>query len=268
MLLSRPKPNLRGPRTLVSWTPGACINESPVSGLPSSHILHPTQRRRGLFRRWRDTFWKPPSVTPKNWIVTGSEALSAQQAAGTLLNGFTTAKSVINAQALFSTPAGDQFWRIGKTLRVTVAGGLSNLVTTPGTVTFQVMLGPAGSIVVFTSGAIQMNATAHTTIPFWLDVLLTLQVLGTGTTAKFMGMGKVVGTHFTKTIAATDLWGRVSAADAAVSDVSMMAPQTAPAQGGGFDSTVVNILDFWTGFSISNAANGVQVQLYLVEALN
>jgi hypothetical protein len=267
MLLLPSKPRLpQGQRTLVSWAPGAVYNESPVLDLPSNRILHPTPERRGLFRRWRDS-WKKP-FDPKNYFFSGSEALSVQQAAGTLFNTYTTAKSVLNTQALYSTPAGDQFWRIGKTLRITVAGGLSNLVTTPGTVTFQIMLGPAASIVVFTSGAIQLNATAHTTIPFWLDMLLTLQVLGSGTAAKFMGIGKAVGTHFTKTIAATDLWGRVSAADAAVSDVSFMAPQTAPAQGGGFDSTVVNILDFWTGFSISSASNGVQVQLYLVESLN
>jgi hypothetical protein len=47
-----------------------------------------------------------------------------------------------------------------------------------------------------------------------------------------------------------------------------MAPNTAPAAGTGFDSTIANILDFWVGISVSNAANGIQVYQYFVEALN
>jgi hypothetical protein len=38
--------------------------------------------------------------------------------------------------------------------------------------------------------------------------------------------------------------------------------------GTGFDSTIANLLDFWTAFSISNAGNGVQVYDYTVEELN
>ena len=47
-----------------------------------------------------------------------------------------------------------------------------------------------------------------------------------------------------------------------------MVPATAPAQGTGFDSTIANILDFWVGFSISNAANGVQIAQYKVISSN
>jgi len=73
---------------------------------------------------------------------------------------------------------------------------------------------------------------------------------------------------FTKTIAATDLWGRVSAADAAVGEVTIQAPITSPAQGTGFDSTVANIWDFWVGFSVSSASNRVRIDQYTVETLN
>jgi hypothetical protein len=48
----------------------------------------------------------------------------------------------------------------------------------------------------------------------------------------------------------------------------IMAPNTAPAVGTGFDSTIANILDFWVGISVSNAGNGIQVYQYFVEALN
>ena len=195
-----------------------------------------------------------------------SQGLAAQNASGTLFTTYTTAKTVINQQALY--PVGANTLAVGDSFTVTVLGGLSNIATTPGTVTFQVMM---GTIVMWTSGAIQMNATAHTTIPFRLVVELTVQLVNTtvgGAIAKMLGIGTLVGPMFTRTIAATDSWGRVSAADASVSDVTILVPITAPAQGTAFDSTITNNLDFWTGFSISNVGNGVQIHQYRVDGNN
>jgi hypothetical protein len=95
-----------------------------------------------------------------------------------------------------------------------------------------------------------------------------VDTIGSGTTAKVMGLGKLDGVMFTKTIAATDLWGRVSAADAAVSEVGILTPITTPAVGTGFDSTIANIMDFFFGFSVSSGSNSITVQHYIVEALN
>jgi hypothetical protein len=190
-------------------------------------------------------------------LQTWQETLSSQIAAGTLLNTFTTAKSVINPQALTPIPAG--YFSIGKTLRIKIQGAISNIVTTPGTITFQLMLGPSGSIVVFTSGAVQLNATAHTTLPFDLEIILVCRSVGSGTAATLMGIGRLNGIMFTLTA------GQV---DGVNSSATMVVPVTAPAAGGGFDSTVANILDFWAGFSISNAGNGIQIHNYVVESLN
>lgn len=190
-------------------------------------------------------------------LQTWQEALVTQIAAGTLLNTYTTAKSVINPQALVVLPAG--YWTIGKTLRIKVWGGISNIVTTPGTITFQVQLGPTANIVAFTSGAIQLNATAHTTLPFELEIMLTCRSVGSVTAATLMGIGRLNGIMFTLTAAQVD---------GINSSATMLVPAAAPAVGTGFDSTVTNILDFWAGFSISNAGNGIQVQNYVVEALN
>lgn len=206
-------------------------------------------------------------IAPPRNSLGWSETLTAATAAATAQNTYTTAKSVINAQNLIVFPA-NYFARIGQVIRVTVMGGLSTLVTTPGTTTYQIQCGPTANIVVFTTGAIQLNATAHTLLPFKLDILLTLRATGSGTGANFMGMAEIKGVMYTVTIAATDLWGRVSAADAAVSHVTMEVPVTAPAVGTGFDSTVANIFDFWTGFSISSGSNNIQVQQYVVESLN
>ena len=85
--------------------------------------------------------------------------------AGTAFGTYTTAKTVIPATSLITLPA--NYFDVGKVLRVKARGGLSTLVTTPGTITFQVMI---ASVVAWTSGAIQMNATAHTDLPWTLDV--------------------------------------------------------------------------------------------------
>lgn len=197
-----------------------------------------------------------------------NQTLVTQRTAGTLFNTYTTAKTVINQQDLFGFYA--NYFQLGTKLRVTVHAALSTLITTPGTVTFQIML---GTIVVWTSGAIQMNAVAHVLLPMKLVVDLTCQLTNTsagGVVAKLMGQGVLTGSQFTTgSTTSTDSWGVTPApAAAAVSHVAINVPVTLPALGTAFDSTISQTLDFWTGFSISNAANGIQVAQYDVEALN
>jgi hypothetical protein len=182
------------------------------------------------------------------------ETLTTQEAAGTLFNTYTTAKTVINPQALAVLPAG--FFKIGRAMRIFVAGALSNIVTTPGLVNFQVKV---GSAVVFDSGNIQLNASAHTLLPFWLDVLLTCRAVGAGSAANLIGQGSITGLMFTRTAGQTD---------DAQGHQTLLVPQTAPAVGAGFDSTIANVLDLWAGFTISNAGNGVQVHQYKAVSLN
>jgi hypothetical protein len=185
---------------------------------------------------------------------TWQETLISQEAAGTLFTTYTTAKSVINPQALTSLPGG--WWEVGKLLRIIVIGGISNIATTPGLMNFQVKV---GSVAVFDTGNIQLNATAHTTLPFWLDILLTCRAVGSGTSANVIGIGQITGQMFTRTAGQTD---------DAQSHIVIDVPQTAPAVGTGLYSTISNILDLWAGFTISNVGNGVQIQEYLVMSLN
>lgn len=174
----------------------------------------------------------------------------SQHASGTLLNTFTVAKTVINPQALYVIPAG--ILQVGSSLHIEVAGAISNIITTPGTITFQCMI---GANIAFTTGAIQLNAAAHTTLPFLLTIDLTLQAEGNGTTGKFMGQGKIEGIMPTVTA------GQV---DGVNSMTVLLVPATAPAQGAGFDTTTAQVLDFFAGFSISGAGNGVQIHQYKI----
>jgi hypothetical protein len=187
-------------------------------------------------------------------LQTWQETLMTSTAAGTSFGTFTTAKTVLPTGCLVTLPA--NWWYVGRMMRVTVWGGLGTLVTTPGTVTFQLNL---GSVAALTSGAIQLNATAHANLPFRAECVVTCRSVGSGTAATLMGLWDVNGVMFTKTVGQVD---QVNIGD------SILAPAVAMVVGTGFDSTAAQTLDFFTGFSISNAANTVQVQQYLVEALN
>ena len=187
-------------------------------------------------------------------LQTWEEAISSQQATGTSFGTFTTAKTVINPQALVSLPAG--FWTVGKSVRITATGGIGTLVTTPGTITFQVMIGAA---IAFTTGAIQLNATAHTNLPFILEIILTCRAVGNGTNSNLIGTSKITGIMPTVTAAQVDGVNSMAV---------LVAPATAPAVGAGFDSTTAQVLDFFAGFSISNAANTVKIEQYIVESMN
>lgn len=182
------------------------------------------------------------------------QTIASQKAAGTLFNSYTTAKSVLNPTELVQLPA--NFLQLGSKLRIRAMMGLSNIVTTPGTVVFQVMM---GSIVVWTSGLVQMATTSNVLLPVELEVNLRLDSAGSGTAAKFMATGKIVG---------LGVQLGAGAANGAVTDSALVLPTTSPAVGTGFDSTIADILDFWVGFSISQPTNGVQVYDYTVELLN
>lgn len=142
---------------------------------------------------------------------------------------------------------------MGGQIQVEAVLGLSNIVTTPGTMNFQVKI---GTVIAFDTGAIILTTTAHTTLPLYLKILLTCRSIGNGVLTTLMGQAMLQGTMIQQSGAA--------AADP-VGGGSVMAPATAPAVGTGFDNTAsTNTLDFFGGFSISNAGNGMQVQQYAV----
>lgn len=182
-----------------------------------------------------------------------NETLIIQPDAGTLFNTYTTAVTVINPNARYTLPA--NFCRINRKLRVIIQGAISNIVTTPGLMNFQVKF---GSVAVYDSGNIQLNATAHTTLPFWATIDLTVRAVGITTSANLMGLGLLVGKMFTTTAGTAD----------GTDMPAIIAPATAPVVGTGFDSTIANIVDLFVGFTISNAGNGIRIDQYELVALN
>lgn len=185
-----------------------------------------------------------------------TQTLKTQHAAGTLLNTYTTAKSVINAQAQLIIPGG--FLQLGDMLHVRASGGISNVITTQVQFTFQMMMGPAtpATIIIHASQALLTTNVAHTLIPFVYDVWMRLDSEGSGTTAKFLSQAQLNGIMF-------PISGNV--ADPTLTTGMILCPATAPAVGTGFDSTVANYFDFFVGIQTSAAGNGIQVYQYSVD---
>jgi hypothetical protein len=179
---------------------------------------------------------------------TWQETLITAEIDGTALTNSTTPTSIIPAAARYTLPA--NFFDVGRALRITCKGRLSNLVTTPGTLTLELRL---GSVIAFTSGAIQLSATAHTNVSFILDGMFTCRAIGGGTTANLMGTGQLT----------TEGLGTV-----ANQAPTAVLPVSAPAVGTGFDSTAAQVVDLFATFSIANAANSIQVHQYMLESVN
>ena len=187
---------------------------------------------------------------------TYAECLTTLQAVGPTLTGSTSATSLLNAQAKVTLKPGF-FDRAGKAVLIKAAGQLGNIVTTPGTLTIDVRMGPTSNIVVWNGGAMQLSSTAHTTLPFVLEVLLTCRATGGGTSANLMGQGIMTAQSLSLT----------AVADSATTPATLLLPNTAPTVGTGFDAGVAMVVDLFGTFSLNNA-NAITVQQYWLYEVN
>lgn len=179
------------------------------------------------------------------------ECLATAQTAGTALSTFTTSASLLPSQALHTLPP-DWSNYPGRALLIKAAGSISNVVTTSPTFTFNVVFNPSASpVTVFTTGALTTSTTAHTTVPWWLEIMLTVRAVGGS--ANLMGQATVTSRAF---IAA-------SAADStAVGFPTLLAPATTPAVGSNYSSTASQQVDLQAACQTSNAGNAIQLHQY------
>jgi hypothetical protein len=189
-------------------------------------------------------------------LQSWQETLITAQTDGTALNTSTTATSILPAAARYTLPA--NYLSIGKMLRVRAMCRLSNIVTTPGTLTLDIRMGPTSNIVVFNGGAMQLSTTAHTNVPLVFEAVLTCRAIGNSTNANFIGQGWALSQALSLT----------AVADSTTTPAHLLAPNTAPAVGTGFDSTVAMVVDIYATFSVSNAGNGITLHQYSLESLN
>jgi hypothetical protein len=183
---------------------------------------------------------------------TWQETLTIGDSDGTAITA-AAATSCIPAKSRIILP--NNYFFIGSGLKIVLHGRISCAVTTPGTARFDVRMGPSGTILVFDTGALNLNVAGKTNVPWLLEIWLTCRAVGTGTATNFMGIGNfqseaVVG----------------AAVNTAGGNGSLLAPVGAPAVGGGFDNTAANALDVF--FTQTVATGSLTVHGYRVDALN
>jgi hypothetical protein len=149
----------------------------------------------------------------------------------------------------------NNYFQIGKRLRFSLFGKLSNVVTTPGTARFDVRMGPSGTIVVFDTLALNLNIVAKTDVPWWLDIDLMCQEIGAGTSSKFMGLARF--TSEAVILSPLPAVGGIG---------TLLAPVAGAGLGTGFDNTAANAIDVF--FTQTAATGSLTVLSYRVESLN
>lgn len=183
-----------------------------------------------------------------SWMETYSTA----NGDGPSLSNSTTATSILPAQAKFTLPA--NFFAIGRSIRIEAWGRISNIVTSPGNLTLDVRF---GSIIVANGGTMNLNVVAKTTVPWYLEWVLTCRAVGNGTTANMMPQG---------IFQSESLVG--SPVPTAGGNGCLLIPVGTPAVGSGFDSTATQTVDMFATFSVANAGNLIQLHQFSIAGIN
>lgn len=171
---------------------------------------------------------------------------------GTAVTG-TAEGSLLPAVSKILLPSG-YIDRIGKRFQIVASGRISNIVTTPGTLTLKFKLGPTANIAVATSQAIQLNAVAKTNVGWLLSLDMVVRAIGSSTTANIFAQG----TWLSESV--------VGSAVPSAGDAGGAIWQAAtPVVGTGFDSSVANQLDLTAQFSLTG--NSIQCHTFALEDL-
>lgn len=183
---------------------------------------------------------------PETLLVIGEDgpALTASTSPTSLLPDSAKGQAIENRFGRF----------VGKSLVLDLWGRISTVVTTPGTLTIDLML---GSVAAWSSGAMPLNIVAKTNVGWHLHADLVYRVLGTGTVAKLLGQG-LFTSHAVIGAAAVGTEG---------AGIHTLPYNAAPAVGTGFDNSAGHLLDIRATWSISNA-NSVQLHLGRITAPN
>lgn len=149
----------------------------------------------------------------------------------------------------------NNFFYIGRALHIVMSGRISCAVTTPGTARFDICLGAAGTTIVFDTLALNLNIVAKTTVPWYLDVLLTCRAVGTGTTTTFFPAAwfaseAVVGAPL----------------PSVGGNGFLNVPVGTPAVGAGMDNTAASALDVF--FTQTVATGSLTVHTMRVDVIN
>jgi hypothetical protein len=180
-------------------------------------------------------------------ISTFNECLVTRTADATQISNTTTETIVVPDY----TFAANYFYQ-GRTIRGVVKGKCSNVVTTPGTLTYRIRMGTTtlSSTLVVASPALGLDTTARTDYPWELSFTLVCRTSGTSGTAQVMG--------------------KIEQANVLSSTATNLLPQFIPTPGaaaGTLNTEVANLLSVSAQFSVATSPTNLTAQQYILEAL-
>lgn len=189
--------------------------------------------------------------------MSGVVSLASIHVQGTNYTGFTTGKSMLGSTtATEASAAISPIWpralMRGSLIRIRFKASISSV--SGNTMIIQVML---GSTAIFTSDTLKVSTTTGVLQSAHGEIDLVCQSTGTGTLAKTMGNGIIVGKMIYPP-------GSTPGADYAAGGGSSILLATA-AQGTGFDSTIQNTLDFNVTMGTNAAGNGWRMDQFDVD---
>lgn len=149
----------------------------------------------------------------------------------------------------------NNFFYIGRAIKVLLNGRISCAVTTPGTARYDICMGSAGTTIVFDTLALNLNIVAKATVPWFLEALLVCRAVGTGTSTTFFPRGQFTS----EAVIGSPL-------PAAGGNGSLLVPVGTPAVGAGMDNTAASALDVF--FTQTVATGSMTVHNYQVDVLN
>lgn len=150
----------------------------------------------------------------------------------------------------------NNYFYVGRILKIMMSGRISCVVTTPGTFRLDICLGSAGTTIVYDTGALNLNVVAKTTVPWYFEAKLVCRAVGTGTSTTFFPMGAYVTSEALVGAPLPTVGG----------NTSLLAPVGTPAVGAGFDNTAASALDVF--FTQTVATGSFTVHNYQVDSLN
>lgn len=180
-------------------------------------------------------------------IQTFNECLVSRTADATQVSNTTTETIIVPD---YTFPA--NYFYQGRTLRGLLKGVCSNVVTTPGTLTYRLRMGATtlSATAVSASNALGLDTTARTNFPWEMRFTIVCRSSGTAGTAL--------------------MTGQIEQSNVLSSTAANLLPQFIPASSiaaGTVDTTIANLFSVSAQFSVATNPTNLTVNTYILEAL-
>jgi hypothetical protein len=182
-------------------------------------------------------------MSRQNW----EEAVASSTVNGTAIANSTTEGLLFPSVNL---PGG--YMAGGRTLAIRAMGKLSNIVTTPGNLTFAIRWGGVAGTILAQTSALALNTTAQTDIMWRIEMEIITRA--DGSSGSLLAMGMVAVAQLATTV--PNFMGSAGGA-------STNTPAAVTV-----DLTAATDLSLTAKFSIANAGNSITGMNYVLESLN